>query len=322
MENIAILTGGDSAEHDISLLSAKTVLENLDKNIYKGYIIYLNKKNFTLLINDENININKEDFSCIYKKKKIKFQKVFIALHGPPAENGEIQNYFENLKIKYTACTAETSALTFNKYQCNNKLKKLGFICAQSLIHKQENPVKLNDIINNIGIPCFIKPNESGSSYGITKVTESKNISAAINIALKHSNEVIIEEYIKGKELSCGVFFDGKIIQTLPITEIQSENDFFDYEAKYEGKSQEITPAEIDEELATDIKEISTNVYKKMNLRGICRIDFIVMNKQAYIIEINTIPGLSKESIVPQQLAAANIKLADFFTICLANVNN
>jgi len=322
MENIAILTGGNSAEHDISLLSARTVLDNLDNKLYKGYLIYLHHDNLTLIINNKNIEINKDDFSCIYKGKKINFSKVFIALHGPPAENGEIQNYLEGLNIGHTSCKAEISALTFNKYQCNNKLRELGFICAKSILNTLEKPVTINNITDNIGLPCFIKPNESGSSYGITKVIQSKNINSAINSALEYSSEVIIEEYIKGRELSCGVFLDGNVIDTLPITEIQSENEFFDYEAKYQGKSKEITPAEITEELALNIKEISTSVYNKLHLKGICRIDFIVMENQPYIIEINTIPGLSKESIIPQQLEAANIKLTDFFTICLANVNN
>ena len=200
-------------------------------------------------------------FYYIKNKTKIHFDKIFIALHGPPAENGLIQNYFDSIKLPYTSCNAHVSSLTFNKFACNNMLKSLGFKCADSIIINSE--FSENKIINAVGLPCFVKPNQSGSSYGISKVTKISELSKAIKQALLHDNDVLIEKFIEGKEMSCGVYANKNNIIPLPITEIISENDFFDYEAKYEGKSKEITPANISDELTKKIQAITVDVYKK-----------------------------------------------------------
>tara|TARA_B100001758_G_C18416906_1_gene620856 strand:+ start:15769 stop:16722 length:954 start_codon:yes stop_codon:yes gene_type:complete len=317
MENIAILTGGDSAEYKISLLSANTVLKHLNKLKYNGFIVHL--KNGIYTVNSKEINTL--NFSFRQKNKNIIFDKVFIALHGPPAENGLIQNYLDSIKMPYTSCNANISALTFNKYNCNRKLRSLGFNCANSILINKKNTEYNNKILDSIRLPCFVKPNGAGSSYGISKVIKREGLQIAINKAYNYDKQVIIEDFINGKEVSCGVYFDGLNVKALPITEIVSENDFFDYEAKYEGKSQEITPARISHEITNEIQKTTINIYKKMLLSGICRVDYIIKNKQVFIIEINTIPGLSEESIIPKQLKAANINLSEVFDLCLNNIN-
>lgn len=317
MENIAILTGGDSAEYNISLLSANTIIKYLNKKKYNATVIHLKDGEYT--IKDKKINTS--DFSYIKDDKRIKFDKIFIALHGSPAEDGLIQDYLDNMNLPYTSCNAQVSALTFNKFKCNTSLQRLGFRCPKSILIYKEKRIPEKKIIEEVGIPCFVKPNRCGSSYGISKVNKKTDLSKAIRTALYYDKEIIIESFIEGKEVSCGVYFDRKKVKTLPITEIISENDFFDYKAKYEGKSQEITPAEINKQLTSEIKRITTDIYTKMRLSGICRVDFIIQDNKPYILEINTVPGLSEESIIPKQLKAANIKLADFFELCLSNIN-
>ena len=321
MKNIAILTGGDSAEYDISILSANTVLQHLNPELFNGYIIRLKNNNFTALINKKEITINKQDFTFQLNKKFISFDAIFVALHGPPAENGLIQPYFEKLKIPYTCCNSAVSDLTFDKYECNKRLNQLGFNCAKSYIYKTGNTIDTDYIIKSIGLPCFVKPNGAGSSYGISKVNHKSNLEVAINHALEHDNKVLIEQAINGTEISVGIFSNGQSIEALPITEIVSENDFFDYEAKYKGKSEEITPARISKSLTKDIQKETIKIYKRMELTGICRVDYIIQDNEPFIIEINTIPGLSEESIIPKQLKSANIRLSEVFYLCLNNLN-
>jgi D-alanine-D-alanine ligase len=322
MKEIAILTGGDSAEHDISIQSAKVVLNNLKSDKYKGTIIHIKDNKWIVNSNNNQFEINKNDFSfCINNEIKY-FDYVFMALHGPPAENGILQPYFDQLKLPYSSCNSEVSALTFNKLECNKQLSKMGFHCAQSLhIEKGEN-IQSEFIKNTLGLPCFIKPNQAGSSFGISKVYKQEDIESAIHTAWEHDNIALIEQFIDGTELSCGVNIQNSKITAFPITEIVSENDFFDYQAKYNGLSQEITPARISEKLTEKIQNITEEVYKKMNLRGICRIDFIVMNETPYIIEINTIPGLSEESIIPKQAKEAGITLSELFDNCIETTLN
>ena len=321
MENIAILTGGDSAEYNISLLSANTVLYHLDKSKYRAFIVHLMDGRFEVLLDDKKLFIDKTDFSFILSDEKMIFKKIFMALHGPPAENGQIQHYFDNLKIPYNSCNAKVSALTFDKYECNTRLKQLGFNCAQSYMYENGNRINTDNIVNTVGLPCFVKPNGAGSSCGISKVNEKHQLFEAIENALKHDSKVILESFVDGTEVSCGVYFDGKNVNSLPITEIVSENDFFDYEAKYEGKSNEITPARISKKLTSEIQNTTIDIYKIMKLTGICRVDYIIQNEVPFIIEINTIPGLSEESIIPQQLKAANISMSEVFDLCLININ-
>lgn len=319
MKNIAILTGGDSAEYDISILSANTVLQHLNPELFKAYIIHLKNDKFTVLIKEIKIDVDKSNFTFELENKRISFDAIFMALHGSPAENGLIQPYFDNLNIPYTSSNAKVSALTFNKYECNKKLKELGFNCATSFLYKKENNIVEQEIIDRVKLPCFVKPNGAGSSFGISKVKKKEDLTKAINSALQHDNKVLIEQFIDGIEISCGVYTNQNNIQALPITEIVTENEFFDYQAKYEGKSQEITPARISKKLTIEVQKLTTDIYKAMELSGICRIDYIIMNEKPYIIEINTIPGFTEESIIPQQVKSANLKLSVIFENCLVD---
>ena len=319
MKNIAILTGGDSAEYDISILSANNVLKHLNPKLFKSYIIHLKNDKFTTIIKGKKIDVDKINFTFQRENKRISFDTIFMALHGSPAENGLIQPYFDKLNIPYTSCKGNVSALTFNKYKCNKKLKELGFSCANSLLYKKGNNIVEQEIIDKLKLPCFVKPNGAGSSFGISKVKKKEDLTKAINNALKHDNKVLIEQFIDGIEISCGVYNNKNNIQTLPITEIVTENEFFDYQAKYEGKSQEITPARISKKLTIKIQILTTKIYKVMGLSGICRIDYIIMNEKPYIIEINTIPGFTEESIIPKQVKSANLKLSLIFESCLVD---
>ena len=321
MENIAILTGGDSAEYNISLLSANTVLKNLNKLKYRAFIVHLKENKFQVLLNENKVTIDKSEFSFQLDGVKIFFNKVFMALHGPPAENGLIQDYFDKLRIPYTSCNSSISALTFDKYECNKKLTELEFDCAKSIILNSDNLIDEEEIITSIKLPCFVKPNGAGSSFGVSKVNTKKELLPAINNAFKHDKKVLIESFIDGTEISCGVYFDGTKINALPITEIVTENEFFDYEAKYDGKANEITPARISKSLTVAVQKTTIDIYKRIKLSGICRIDYIIMNNKPFIIEINTIPGLSAKSIIPQQLIAAKISLSKVFDLCLNNLN-
>ena len=319
MKNIAIITGGDSQECSISLKSANNVYKHLDRTKYNPFIIELQKNKWRIKINNRLQNFDQINFCTEIENKLVEFKEVFMSLHGPPAENGELQKYLDEKKINYTCCNSNISALTFDKYKCNQKIKDLGYNIGKSYIHIKNNNINTSEIISNLKLPIFVKPNQAGSSNGISMVKEKKNLKEAINKALKHDNKVIIEEYIEGKEVSCGVLTINNQITTLPITEIISENEFFDYDAKYNNKSQEITPARITKEDTNYVNKITKEIYEKLQLRGLCRIDYILKNKKPYIIEINTIPGLSEKSIIPQQIKAAGYSLQEVFTICLEN---
>ena len=317
MKNIAIITGGDSAEYDISLLSAETVLKNIDRTKYNPFLIEIKDNNWKIKIDNEFFSIN-ENLKITIENKEVQFKDVFMALHGPPAENGDLQILFEKNNIYFTCCSSEVSRLTFNKYSCNKVLKELKYNIANSIILEKNN-YQIDNIINKFKFPFIVKPNQAGSSNGISLVKNDKEIENALNMAFSHDNEVIVEEYINGTEVSCGVFKIKNEIIVLPITEIVSENEIFDYDAKYNNKSQEITPARISNLESNLIQSNTKNIYKDMNLRGLCRIDYIISDCQPFVIEINTIPGLSEKSILPQQLQKAGYNLKEVFTICLEN---
>lgn len=317
MKNIAIITGGDSDEYEISLKSAETVFKNIDRSKFNPYVIEIKNNIWKLKVNNSYKVIDSE-LKLTIDKEKIIFKDVFMALHGPPAENGELQILFEKQKINFTCCGSEISELTFNKFKCNKVLKNLGFNIAKSILIKSEN-YSQEEILKQVDLPFIVKPNQAGSSNGISLVKNLSELKKATSLAFKHDNEVIIEEYIDGTEVSCGVFKIKEEIILLPITEIISENEIFDYEAKYNNKSKEITPARISKILTDEIHLISKNIYEKINLRGMCRIDYIIKENKAYVIEINTIPGLSEKSIFPQQLQKAGYNLKEVFTICLEN---
>ena len=317
MKNIAIITGGDSEEYEISLKSAETVFKNIDRSKFNPYIIEIKDNIWKLKLNN-SYKIIDSSLTVIIDKEEIIFKDVFMALHGPPAENGELQVIFEKQNISFTCCGSKISELTFNKFKCNKVLQELGYSIADSILINSKN-YKPEEINQQINTPFIVKPNQAGSSNGISLVKNIGMLNDAIQTALKHDNDVIIEEYIDGTEISCGVFKIKDDIILLPITEIISENDFFDYEAKYHNKSKEITPARISKKQKEEVHLITKKIYEQLELRGLCRVDYIIKENQPYIIEINTIPGLSEKSIFPKQLEKAGYNLKEVFTICLEN---
>tara|TARA_B100000427_G_C15473070_1_gene579473 strand:- start:101 stop:1039 length:939 start_codon:yes stop_codon:yes gene_type:complete len=312
MENIAIVMGGYSEEKDISLQSGETIYTYIDLNKYTPYkVICRNKNKFHVILNSEKIEINNKDFSFLRKNKQVKFDKVFMMIHGKPGENGQLCSFFESKKIPYTSSGQISSELTFNKFKCNKHLKQLGYTVPESNIFTKKDAIKY---------PSIIKPIASGSSFGINKVNNKQELKQAIDQANKYSDEIIVEEFIDGRELTCGVFSISGKVKALPITEIISENEIFDYDAKYNGKSTEETPAKINSSVRMKIEDISKKIYRDLKLSGVIRVDFIMKDTQPYIIEINTIPGFSEKSIVPQMLKSANINIRTFISEQLENI--
>ena len=318
MKNVAIITGGDSKEFDISLKSAETVFKNIDREKYNPYLILIKNDKWEIKIEDKLHDID-SSLKVKVHGKELNFKLVFMALHGPPAENGELQISLEENNIKYTCCDSKTSELTFDKFRCNQLLFTKNYFIANSILISKDEVINIQEIETNFNLPLIVKPNQAGSSNGISLVKNYKEIFDAIKLASVHDNEVIIEEYIKGTEVSCGILKIKDQINLLPITEIVSENDFFDYDAKYNNKSEEITPARITKNETKLIHQTTEKIYKELGLKGICRIDFIIKNSKPFVIEINTIPGLSEKSIIPKQLKAAGYNLKEVFSICLEN---
>ena len=318
MKNVAIITGGDSKEFDISLKSAETVFKNIDREKYNPYLILIKNDKWEIKIEDKLHDID-SSLKAKVNGKELNFKLVFMALHGPPAENGELQISLEKNNIKYTCCDSKTSKLTFDKFRCNQLLLTKNYFIANSILIAKDEVINIQEIETNFNLPLIVKPNQAGSSNGISIVKNYKEIFDAIKLASVHDHEVIIEEYIKGTEVSCGILKIKDQINLLPITEIVSENDFFDYDAKYNNKSEEITPARITKNETKLIHQTTEKIYKELGLKGICRIDFIIKNSKPFVIEINTIPGLSEKSIIPKQLKAAGYNLKEVFSICLEN---
>tara|TARA_B100000965_G_C19585694_1_gene755652 strand:- start:465 stop:1433 length:969 start_codon:yes stop_codon:yes gene_type:complete len=309
---VAIAAGGDSAEVEISLLSAQTIYENLDRSKYEGILVKMVKGKWEAIINNESYPINKNDFSFQFEEKKIKFEYVFMMIHGTPGEDGKLQAYFDLLNIPYSSPDHIGSTLTFNKWYCNTLLSQLGFPVAHSVYLRKGDRVNEEEIIEQLGLPCFVKPCSCGSSYGVSKVKSKEGLLSAISKAFEFDHEIMIENELKGKEVTCGVYRKKGKVVPLPITQIIPEGEFFDYAAKYQGASQEITPARINEDIYTQVQNTTAKIYEKLNLRGVIRVDFMLVEDTAFVIELNTVPGMSKGSLVPQQVAAAKLNLTDF----------
>jgi len=313
-KNIAIIMGGYSSEANISLKSGKVVYQNISKDIYNTYNIHILKNKWVLVDDQENeYPINKHDFSAQINGKKLNFDCVFNAIHGTPGEDGTILAYFDLIGLKHTSAPFYQMALTFNKRDCLSVVKQYGIKTATSYFLNKGDTINIEKIIDKVGLPCFVKPNNAGSSFGISKVKKSTTMISAIKKAFKEDSEILIESFIEGPEISVGVIeYKGKI-KVLPMTEIVTDNDFFDYEAKYLGKSQEITPARISDEIHENIEQVATQVYQILNMSGFTRAEYILMNNEPYFLEINTVPGLTAESIIPQQAIKAGINLPTLF---------
>lgn len=325
MKHIAIIMGGYSSEYEISLKSGNVVYQYLDKSRYIGYRIHIFKEKW-VYVDDQNqeFPIDKNDFSVSVNGQKITFDAVFNAIHGTPGEDGLMQAYFDLIGLPQSSCDYYQAALTFNKRDLLSVLKPYGIKCAESYYLNKGELIDTAAIVKKVGLPCFVKPNKSGSSFGISKVKTEAELPIAIEVAYKEDSEIIIESFLDGTEVSVGVInYHGKVT-VLPMTEIVSENDFFDYEAKYLGKSQEITPARISPELTEKVNAVAKRAYEILKMKGFSRSEFIIVNDEPYMLEMNTIPGLTTESLIPQQARAAGISLEDLFTnaIELALKNN
>ncbi len=322
MENkrkqIALFGGGYSGEETISLKSLETVYQNLKGSEYEVHKLVINQNGwFYITENEERIAIDKNDFSVTLKERKITFDLVFILIHGSPGEDGKLQGYFEMLDIPFTTGGSISSALTFNKFYCNQVVKNSGIVSiANSVYLNQEKPYSLGMIMSNLQLPVFVKPNESGSSLGISKVQKPGELLPAVDLAFKEDTFIIIEEFIEGRELTIGVYQKDGEVFALPPTEILTKNDFFDFEAKYTpGVTDEITPADISKELNLEITEKAKDIYELLNCKGLVRIDFIhhTEKSELYFLEVNTVPGQTSASLVPQQVEAAGISLSTFY---------
>jgi D-alanine-D-alanine ligase len=318
MKKVAIIMGGYSSEYQISLKSGNVVYQFLDKSKYTGYRIHIFKEKWVYVDdNDNEFQINKNDFSVEVAGTKINFDVVFNAIHGTPGEDGLMQAYFELLGIPQSSCDYYQAALTFNKRDLLSVLKPYGIKTATSYYLNLGDTINEEEILKTVGLPCFVKPNKSGSSFGISKVKSTEEFLPAIENAYKEDNEIIIESFLDGTEVSVGVInYKGKTT-VLPITEIVSENDFFDYEAKYLGKSQEITPARISAEMTEKVSAVAKKAYEVLKMTGFSRSEFIIVNGEPHMLEMNTIPGLTTESLIPQQAKEAGISLTDLFTNAL-----
>ncbi len=307
--------GGYSSEYKISLTSGNVVYQFLDKTKYNAFRIHIFEEKWVYVDqNDQEFPIDKNDFTTTVNNQKINFDCVFNAIHGTPGEDGLMQAYFELLNIPQSSCDYYQAALTFNKRDLLSVLKPYGIKSATSYYLNKGETINPAEIVAKVGLPCFVKPNKSGSSFGISKVKTEAELPIAIEIAYKEDNEIIIESFLDGTEVSVGVInYQGKTT-VLPITEIVSENDFFDYEAKYLGKSQEITPARISDEMTQKVGDIAKRAYDILKMKGFSRSEFIIVNNEPFMLEMNTIPGLTTESLIPQQAKVAGISLADLFT--------
>jgi len=313
-KNIAIIMGGYSSEVNISLKSGNVVYKHLNKEKYNAYRVHVLKEKWVALDNESNeYQINISDFSFIKNDEHITFDCVFNAIHGNPGENGMILSYLELLNIPHTSAPFYQMALTFNKRDTLSVVKEYGVKTAKSVYLNKGDEIHVENIIDKVNLPCFIKPNNAGSSYGISKAYTKEEVLKGIDLAYQEDSSILIESFLEGTEVSVGVIEYQNEIKVLPITEIVSENDFFDYEAKYQGKSQEITPARISKRKQNRVEEVAKKIYKALNMSGFTRSEFIFVNDEPHFLEMNTVPGMTEESILPKQAAAASISLEDLF---------
>ncbi len=313
-KTIAVVCGGYSKEEEISLKSAEQISEIIDKSQFIVYTVLINRDEWSVQIPAGNLPIDKNDFSFRFRENKITFDAVFMAIHGTPGEDGKLQSYFEMLNIPVTTGDSFVSALTFNKYAAKTYLKDAGVLTAKAALVRKGDNYSIQEIIDKLGLPVFVKPNNGGSSFGVTKVKHSNMLKEAIDKAFKEDYEVIIEEFIEGREFTAGLFISSNRKFILPVTEIISKTEFFDYEAKYKGLSNEVTPAEISQEQTIRCQRLTYEIYKILNCKGVVRVDYLLKNNQFYFMEVNTVPGMSKESIIPQQIKTYGEDLSDFYT--------
>ena len=313
MKHIAIVAGGDSSEVVVSLKSAQGIKSFIDQNVYKTTIVTIIGDEWNAVVSEtEKYPIDKNDFSFVQNGQKQTFDFAYITIHGTPGENGILQGYFDLIGLKYSCCGVLAASLTFNKFVCNRYLQAFGANIAKSVLLRQGDAYQADEILATVGLPCFVKSNVGGSSFGVTKVKEASQLNDAIAIAFKEGAEVIIESFLQGTEITCGMYKTHNKTVVFPITEVVSENDFFDYDAKYNGQVKEITPARISDELTTEVQRQTAKYYDILGCKGIVRIDYIISpDGVPHVLEANTTPGMTPTSFIPQQVRAAGLGIKD-----------
>ncbi len=312
-QNIAVIYGGYSSENVVSRKSAQGIVSFIDPQRYNVYPVEITRGDWTVDLSDgTKKTIDKNDFSFIHNGEKVTFVLAYITIHGTPGENGLLQGYFEMIGVKYSCCGVLPAAITFNKYVCNRYLSGFGYNVAKSMRIFRADKIDADEIVATVGLPCFIKPNQGGSSFGTTKVKNHTEVQTAIDAAFAEDDEVIIESFLSGTEVSCGCFRTLSGTTVLPITEVVSKNEFFDYEAKYTAsKVEEITPARISDELTAEIQRLTARIYDLLGCKGIIRADYIIVEGVPYLLEVNTTPGMTPTSFIPQQVCAANLEIRE-----------
>ena len=323
MKNIAIIAGGNSSEYEVSMKSGKNIYDEVDENRYNKYLVILKGRDWHVEIGEKKYPVDRNDFSFTRDGEKILFDFAYITIHGVPGENGLLQGYLDMMSVPYGCCNVLASALTFDKHTCNTYLKSYGVNVADSVMLIRGMTYDVNEIINEVGLPCFVKPNAEGSSFGVTKVKEAAQLEDALKKAFALCREVLIETFIDGTELTCGVVKAGDMDIAMPIAEVIPKNEFFDFEAKYDPtKSDEIIPARISPELTNRIKTLSSMIYDILRCEGIIRVDYIVRDDEIFMLEVNTTPGMTSNSFVPKMVRAMGGTLREVLTKIIDNKLN
>ena len=319
---IAIVAGGDTSEYEVSLRSAQGIYSFIDKEKYTLYIIGMRGLDWHVQLSEgKTLPIDRNDFSFTKESgEKVKFDFAYITIHGTPGEDGRLQGYFDMLHIPYSCCGVLTAALTYDKFACNQYLKSYGVRIADSLLLRTGQSISDEDVVEKIGLPCFIKPSLGGSSFGVTKVKTREEIQPAIAKAFAEAREVMVEAYMPGTELTCGCYKTRDKSVVFPITEVVSHNEYFDYKAKYDGESDEITPARISDNLTDRVKKLTSAIYDILGAQGIIRVDYIITEgEKINLLEVNTTPGMTATSFIPQQVRAAGLDITDVMTDIIEN---
>lgn len=317
MKNIAVVCGGYSGESAVSMKSAAMVMNNIDRSLYFPVQVVIQRERWYAIVDGIEVDVDKNDFSIVSKNEKIIFDHAFIIVHGTPGEDGNLQGYLNMVGLPHTTGDVHNMSLTFNKKSTTRLLGQLGYTVAKSMVLKRHEPYSVSFIVQNLGLPCFVKPNCGGSSIGTSRVNKAEELHLALDKAFLEDQEVIIEEFIAGTEITCGVIKRGGQVMALPITEIVSKKEFFDFEAKYQGASEEITPARLPEHITEKVQRTCEDIYKRMDCKGMIRIDFLIRGEETFVVEINTVPGFTEQSIIPQQAAVVGISKTELINIVL-----
>lgn len=319
-KNIAIVAGGDQSEVEVSLRSAAGIESFFNKEKYNLYVVTIIGKEWKVLCDGVKYDIDKNDFTFVCNGEKKSFDYAYITIHGIPGEDGKLQGYFDLIGMPYSCCGVLAAALTFNKFFCNHYLKSFGVNIAESILVRKGEAVSADDVVAKVGLPCFVKPNIGGSSFGVTKVKSAEQVLPAIEAAFAEGDQVIIESFMKGTEITCGVYKTKQKTVVFPITEVVSQNEFFDYDAKYNGQVEEITPARLSPDVTAKVQALTSRIYDIIGAKGIIRIDYIITEgDKVNLLEINTTPGMTATSFIPQQVRAAGLDIAEVLSDIVEN---